>query len=433
MKHAGRRPAATSRRVLLVVLALVACALVVAACGGGSSSRTSTEATSTHAAAKPKGQPIVTLTYTDVNTQGPQQKDLAETQRVASEWINAHGGIAGRPLDAKFCDSRGTPTAAAACARQAVADKAVAVVGSFSFTGDAVVPILEKAGIADFGLCCPESASELSSPISFPTGNDPIWGAGLVQKAVRQGCKNINAAIIEGADAYKPLLANAAKANGTRIGKFVTLPATAGDYSPQVAEATSGGADCLIMIVAETAYKAWMPAFAQSGSKARMYGPEGNFSHTVVKGFDSVVQGDVVGGPYPDLSLPAWADFRQALKTYHAAPEDYDSLGGLGDWSAFQAFKQIVEGMKGPINNRTFLQAAKTAKINLPGMLPPLDLSRPWSSEGGPKGLGRIFNRCVAFTQWDGSGNLKALGNKLTDVSKLAGGTQPANCGPSFG
>ena len=56
------------------------------------------------------GEPIVTWTYTDVNTEGPQYKNIEETARVYQEWINTHGGIAGRPLEAHFCDARGTPT-----------------------------------------------------------------------------------------------------------------------------------------------------------------------------------------------------------------------------------------------------------------------------------------------------------------------------------
>src|SRR5712691_11942656 len=71
------------------------------------------------------GTPIVTYTFADVNTQGPQYKNIAETARVYGSWINAHGGINGHPLKVKNCDARGTPTAATACARKAVADHAV--------------------------------------------------------------------------------------------------------------------------------------------------------------------------------------------------------------------------------------------------------------------------------------------------------------------
>ena len=70
-----------------------------------------------------KGEPLVTWTYTDVNTEGPQYKNIEETARVYQEWINSHGGIGGRPLEANFCDARGTPTGAAACAREAAAGR----------------------------------------------------------------------------------------------------------------------------------------------------------------------------------------------------------------------------------------------------------------------------------------------------------------------
>jgi hypothetical protein len=163
-----------------------------------------------------------------------------------------------------------------------------------------------------------------------------------------------------------------------------------------------------------------------------MYGPEGNFSKTVVKGFEPLVEGHVIAGAYPDISLPQWADYRKALETYKAAGEDYDSLGGLGTWSAFMAFKQIVEGMSGEVTNKTFMEAVKTAKIHLPGMVAPVDFSKPWSKDGGPKGFDRIFNRCVAFAEFK-DGTPSPLGDKFEDVSAIAGGSKPMDCGPSFG
>src|SRR6185312_12928944 len=260
---------------------------------------------------------------------------------------------------------------------------AVAVVGNFTFTGDAVVPILEKSDTALFGNCCAISPLELTSKISFPMGNQPLYAVGLVKKAVEDGCKHINGVIIEGAEAFEPLMENAAKAEGTKIEKFVKLPGTAQDYSAQVAEATSGGADCLVMIVSETPYIAWMPAFAQSGSEAKLYGPQGNFNENAVKGFEELVEGDIVAGIYPDISLPAWDGFRQALETYEAdMSQDYNSLGGLGTWAAFEAFKQVVETMSGEIDHETFLKALATAKINLPGMLPPENFAKPWGKDG---------------------------------------------------
>jgi ABC-type branched-subunit amino acid transport system substrate-binding protein len=451
MKSTTRRIARGSKWPLLAIFALLACALVLAACGGGSSSSSSESTTAAEEPAEEtgteegeeaegggaeeeaSGEPIVTMTYTDVNTEGPQYKNIEETERVYQEWINSHGGIAGRPLEGKFCDAHGTPTAASACAREAVADKAVAVVGNFTFTGDAVVPILEKANTALFGNCCAISPLELTSKISFPMGNQPLYSVGLVHKAVQDGCKHIKGVIIEGAEAFEPLMENAAKAEGTKIEKFINLPGTAQDYSAQVAEATSGDTDCLVMIVSETPYIAWMPAFAQSGSEAKMYGPQGNFNENAVKGFESVVEGDVNAGMYPDISTEAWSEYREALEKYEAdSGQDYNSLGGMGTWAAYEGFKQVVESMKGEIDNETFLKAAETAKIDLPGMVPPLNMAENWGKTGGPEGFERLVNRCVVFSEFK-EGKLVPASTEFEDVSEIAGGTKPMDCGPPFG
>lgn len=436
MKQHARGIAGKSKWSLVAIFALVACALVFAACGGGSSSSSSGSEESSETTSKEEkvtGEPIVTWTYTDVNTEGPQYKNIEETERVYQEWINTHGGIAGRPLEAHFCDAHGTPTAAAACAREAVAGGAVAVVGNFTFTGDAVIPILEKGKTAQFGNCCAIAPTELTSPVSFPMGNQPLYSVGLVKKAVDDGCKNINGVIIEGAEAFEPLMENAAKSLHTKIGKFVTLPATAQDYSPQVAEATSGGADCLVMIVSETPYIAWMPAFAQSGSEAKMYGPQGNFNENAVKGFEEVVEGDVNAGMYPDISTEAWSEYREALAKYEADPsQDYNSLGGMGTWAAYEGFKQVVESMSGPVNNETFLKAAETAKINLPGMVPPENFAKPWGKDGGPEGFERLMDRCVVYSEFK-EGKLVPASTEFEDVSQIAGGSKPQDCGPPFG
>jgi ABC-type branched-subunit amino acid transport system substrate-binding protein len=418
-----------------LLTAVVSAGLLLTACGSSSSTTSSSATTaasgtgSAPAASKPTGSPIVTYTFADVNTQGPQYKNIAETARVWGEYTNAHGGVNGHPVDVRFCDLKGTPTDATACARKAVADKAVAVVGSFSFTGDAIVPTLAAGKVAYFGMCCPITASEYTSKDSFPMGNQPLYAVGLVKRAQADGCKKTTAVIIQGAEAFKPLMSNAAKGVGLTISKYITLPATARDYSPQVAEATGGSADCIVMVVSETPYIAWMNAFDQSGSKARMYGPQGNLDSKVIKGHETSTQGDVIAGMYPDIALPQWKNYRDALATYKAdTAQDYNSLGGLGTWAAYEGFAQTVKGMSGTIDSASFQTAANTAKIDLPGMVPPEDFSKTWDTDGGPKGYDRLVHRCVIFSKVD-AGQVKPLTTKFEDVSVLAGGKTASNCG----
>src|SRR5712692_847211 len=379
-----------------------------------------TAAQSTSAAAKLAGSPIITYTFADVNTQGPQYKNIAESARVYGSWINAHGGINGHPLKVKFCDAHGTPTGATACARKAVADHAVAVIGSFTFTGDAIVPTLQAAKTAYFGLCCALSPTEFHSPVSFPTGNQPLYAVGLVSRAVQDGCKKMVGVIIQGAEIFEPFMTNAAKNLGKTI-SYVSLPATAQDYSPQVAQATSGGTDCLLMVVSETPYIGWMGPFSQLGHYVRMYGPQGNLDEKVIAAAPaSVTNGDVISAMFGSLTLPAWADYRTALKQYKAdTSQFYDTFGGQGTWAAYLEFAQIVKGMKGQINNKTFLAAASRAKIDLPGIVPKMDLAKPWGKVGGPAGLYRIFNRSVIFNKVKNK-KIVPLTTKFQDVGPLA-------------
>jgi branched-chain amino acid transport system substrate-binding protein len=436
------RAALRSLKWPLVALGILLCASALAACGGGGGSSASTESpsategegtTAESASKAPEGEPIVTWTYTDVNAESNSVKNLEETAHVYQEWVNAHGGISGRPLEAHFCDSRGTPTAAAACAREAVAGGAVATVGSFSFTGDAVIPILEKGKTAQFGNCCQVAPSELTSEVSLGMGTGPLFGPGMVVAAVKDGCKKIVGVLNQGDEAFEPLMEAAAEAEGTKIQRFVTLPTTPGDLSPQVAEATSGGTDCLLIITTEQGQIAWMGPYAQSGSTARMFGLQGSLNERTVKGFEEAAEGAVTVGTYPNISLPQWAGFREALEDYEAnMSEDFNSLAGLGTWAAFEGFKQIVESMEGPINHETFLKAASVAKLNLPGIAPPEDFAKPWIKDGGPEGFDRIFNRCIVTSEFK-EGKLVPGPDEFIDVSEASGGTKPMNCGPPFG
>ena len=82
-------------------------------------------------------------------------------------------------------------------------------------------------------------------------------------------------------------------------------------------------------------------------------------------------------------------------------------------------FVQIVKTMSGTIDNTTFLAAAGKAKIDLPGMVPPLDFSQPWNKTGGPKGFDRIFNHAVVYSKLE-NGKLKPLTTEFEDVTNLA-------------
>ncbi len=429
MQRSGTQTARSLRAVAATCLAL---SLVAAAC---SSDKATTETTDTAAAppteaaatdtvapaAAPSGDPIKVMTVTTLNAAGPTYKNIANTAEAYAKYINKRGGIAGRPLEVTVCDEQFDPAVATTCARQAVDEGMVSVVGSFTFFAESIVPVIAESDITWFGPCCPITPAELTNKHSFPIGNQPMYAVGAVKRAIDDGCKNINAVIIDGAQIFVPPMENAMKALGKSFGKTVILPPTAQDYSAEVAQATDG-ADCVIGIISETPYITWNTAWTQSGTDARQYGPQGNLNSVSAKGNEASTDGDVIAGMYPDISTAPWAEYLVALDEggYDTNELDYNSLGGMGTWAAFVAFTQIAGTIEGDITAKSFFDAASaTTSLDLKGMVPVLDFTKEWTD--GLKGYERLFNRSVVFSKLE-KGKVVPLTTEFEDVGDLANG-----------
>jgi hypothetical protein len=263
----------------------------------------------------------------------------------------------------------------------------VAVIGSFTLNGSAIIPELAAAKTSWFGICCAASADELTSPDVQQIGSTGAYASALAVKAVVDGCKHMALVLLNvGAivTLTKQLVVNALKsvnASGV-LAKTVLVPVTAQDYSAGVADATTG-TDCILAGLGQANFPSFMQPFQASGAHQRLYGPQGNLDITVTKPFPRATENAVIAGAYSDLSLPAWADYRAALQQYNAPTnENYNSLGGLGTWAAYMAFKQVADSITGPINNQTFLAAAQKATVNLPGV-PPADFAKKFTALGG--------------------------------------------------
>ncbi|HZB39443.1 MAG TPA: ABC transporter substrate-binding protein, partial [Ilumatobacter sp.] len=369
--------------------------------------------------AAPTGDPIKVMTVTTLNAAGPTYQNIANTANAYAEYINARGGIAGHPLEVTVCDEQFDPAVAATCARQAVEEGMVSIVGSFTFFAESIVPVIAESSITWFGACCPITPSELTSPYSFNIGNQPMYAVGAVKKAVDDGCQNINAVIIDGAQIFIPPMENAMANLGKTFGDVIILPPTAQDYSAEVAQATTD-ADCVIGIISETPYITWNTAWTQSGTEARQYGPQGNLNEISAAGNEEATDGDVIVGMYPDISTDPWAEYRVALDEagLDLTEQDYNSLGGMGTWAAYVGFTQIAEGIEGDITAESFYEAANTtSSLDLNGMVPVLDFTQEWTD--GLEGYQRLFNRSVVYSQLE-DGKVVPLTTEFEDVGDLA-------------
>jgi ABC-type branched-subunit amino acid transport system substrate-binding protein len=416
-----------------VIAPLVVTAFVVASCGSDTPAADApaddTPAATTAAptddttgdTAAPTGDPIKLMTVTTLNAAGPTYQNIANTANLYADWINARGGIAGHPVEVTVCDEQFDPAVATTCARQAVDEGMISIVGSFTYFAESIVPVISESSITWFGACCPITPSELTSPYSFNIGNQPMYAVGAVKKAVDDGCENINAVIIDGAQVFIPPMENAIAALGKSFGTTVILPPTAQDYSAEVAQA-SDGADCVIVIVSETPFITWNTAWTQSGTDARQYGPQGNLNEVSAKGNEAATDGDIIVGMYPDISTAPWDDYRAALEAagLDQSAIDYNSLGGMGTWAAYVGFTKIAETIDGEITAESFYNAANTtSSLDLNGMVPVLDFTKEWTD--GLEGYNRLFNRSVVYSKLE-NGKVVPIEGDFEDVGDLATG-----------
>jgi hypothetical protein len=140
------------------------------------------------------------------------------------------------------------------------------------------------------------------------------------------------------------------------------------------------------------------------------------------KGTEAATDGAVIGGMYPDISTEPWAEYRVALDEakLDLTKQDYNSLGGLGTWAAFAAFKIVAESISGEINADSFFEAASvTSNLDLGGMVPVLDFTQEWTD--GLEGYQRLFNRSVIFSILE-MGKVLPLTTEFEDVGNLATG-----------
>jgi ABC-type branched-subunit amino acid transport system substrate-binding protein len=389
---------------------------------GGATDTTAAAGSDTTAgeAAAPSGDPIKVMTVAPVNTNLPPYPNIPAAAEIYMQYINDRGGIQGRPLEVITCDDQGDPNVGANCARQAVDEGAVAVVGSFVFDASRIIPVLEENNIPWFGACCPLVEQEFSSPISFPLGSLlPGQGAGIGWKMAQDGCeKPVNVVLdIPAGDVAYPALVNAYEVGGgdPDAWRMVKISAVPGDYSAQVADAISGGTDCIAGGISDSNWAALLPAMASAGADVRLYGLQGNLNSKIAEEFPELTEGGVVSNSYPNIEGPMWDDYRASLEEYNAPDLDWNSLAGLGTWTAYTAFKNVVDGMSGEITNETFLEAINsTTALDTDGMIPELDLTAPYTGFGG--GLPRIFNRTVFFDTISG-GKLTALDDQAYDMT----------------
>src|SRR5450759_2838085 len=219
----------------------LATALVLAACGGsaGSTPPTQTGALSLGVIAPFTGPAAEFGTL------------LTAPCLVATDLINANGGIMGHQVNCTSIDDTGDPADAVPNVTRAIAPTSHFdfAIGLESNTAATTVPLVNNAKIPFFTTNGLTSFTKNNYPYYYRmTPGDDANGAAFAVWAVKQGYKNV-AIVFQnniGSEGNLPGLTAAMPKLGGKIGLNITIPADSASYSAEVARVIAAKPDVLI-------------------------------------------------------------------------------------------------------------------------------------------------------------------------------------------
>ncbi|WP_395574077.1 ABC transporter substrate-binding protein [Streptomyces sp. BK79] len=376
LRGPSRRSRAT-RTGALSAGALVACASLAAGCGivpgatGGSGD-----------------DPITVMTWAPQDTGATNKPGMPALAQAYARWINAQGGLGGRELNVLTCNDHNDSVTAAKCARRAVNENAVAVVGSYSQHADSFFPVLEGSGIPYIGGYGITNA-EFTSPLSYPVnGGQPALLAGL-GSALAESCGPVTLVrpdTIAG-DQLPVLLDSGLTSGGHERAHDQRAPEDATAYDGQSGQALERAAadpaepGCVVPVLGDRT-----GTFMDSFRRAREDYPEvgtatvlGSTDQSTINasgGASGPYEGAYVTGWYPAVTDPAWDGMKKVVKEEAFGDNDIDAAdaGVQTTWIAYTVFKEIVESLDGGEVSASAIRRALDGglKVGTGGLTPPL-------------------------------------------------------------
>lgn len=304
--------------------------------------------------------------------------------------INAAGGIKGRPVTVIRCDTQSDPNRAAACARQAVSEKVIAVIGPNTINATPAFPILARAGIAQIGGIAPDPV-QATLRISFPFSGTVTQYVGAPKAIALAGGKKMGVILPQfpGVDQVVGALRQIAPSVGVQIGKVVLLPFDTTDFAPAAASALSDGADSAFVFFPGPNQATVIKSVRQRDPDAKIATLNIYVTPDVVEALGSDAENlNLVAAALPATSVSSPgirmmnADFRKYARNMPKVD------GAIVLWASMYALEHVLRQVK-TINARSVAAAmSKQTKLSTGGIIPPYNATKAGPVPGFP----RVFN-----------------------------------------
>ncbi|MFE0460325.1 ABC transporter substrate-binding protein [Kitasatospora sp. NPDC058965] len=317
--------------------------------------------------------------------------------------VNSKGGVDGHHLKVITCNEHNTVDGGNACVRQAVQQKVIAVIGSYSLNSDALLPGLETAKIpylGGYGL----TSAEFTSPMSYPVaGGTPTLVIGNGRQLIAAGCRTI--ALVRpdsnAGDALTGYLGGAIKPEGAKM-VDVRVSETSPDYATAARKALGDDrtGNCVSDTLAPEQSAKFLDAYKQLNPRHTQLGAViGSVPQSVLGqhgSADGVLNNAYVTGWYPPASGHAWDSLRSTIGGNQV---DISDLAVQTTWVAYQVFLTAADRLHEagtPMTGQSLRELLESGDtLDTGGVTPRLSWSEMLPSAESP----RLVNTWVTYQQ----------------------------------
>lgn len=362
-------------RSVPAIATLVAASLLAAGCSS-SSSDNSSETTESGAT----GSPIVVGQILPIEAGGLSVGNQAAAMIASVDAFNARGGVGGRPLQLRQCDSAGDPNKEIDCARKMVSDGAVATLADFTPTSAvSVSEVLSGAGIPRIGMN-PVDIGDFTAPNVFtPFSGSLLTLFGAIDTLVARGKTKLTLMRpdVPVAAMLTKLLGPALEAKGAEIVNDVAVGTGATDYAQFIVAAERNDADGVVMALPAAASNPIAESFSQLGSTLAFGLAATGFSQDDLQNLGKFATSSVYTSsvPAPSSSTKDFPGLESFLADMDKSGEkdlQRENLNGteLYSWLAVRAFGEVAKNLTS-VNHNTVTQGFQDAKdLDMLGLVP---------------------------------------------------------------
>ncbi|WP_406702536.1 ABC transporter substrate-binding protein [Streptomyces albidoflavus] len=382
-------------------------------------------------------EPVTVMTWAPERTGATDKPGMPAMAEAIARWVNASGGVDGHELKVLTCDDGNDSEGAAACARRAVREDVVAVVGSYSQHGRSFLSPLEAADIpyiGGYGV----TGEEFTSPLSYPVngGQAALLAGNGRQLGEECGRVFLVRPDTVAGDALPGLLDAGLAGAGAGAAVDVPAPESAREYTAQAARVLSAGPsgsakpDCVTAVLGDrtdTFFDTFRRARAAEGRDVRIASVLGGVDQSLVDrtgGARGPYEGAYVTGWYPVASDDRWAPMRRVIRD-HAFDDnriDPADAGVQTTWIAYEVLRRAVAEVDADrVTARAVTRVLDDGlSVGTGGLTPELR----WRFEDllAARDHPRLVNAEVTF-QTVRSGRLTATGSGPHDLTGTLGAT----------